>query len=356
MEPRITTVIPTYRRPKLLPRAIMSVLRQTFPHFEVHVYDNASGDETRQVVERLAATDPRVKYHCHERNIGLVPNFAYGMERVATRFFNLLSDDDLVFPRFFELGLSALDRHADAILFAGTTIWATPDGEIRDIPLGRWRDGIYQPPEGLFEIIRRGHPDFTGTLFRRDVMSRIGTLDPAVGNPCDVDYFCRCAAQQPIAVSTTPCGMLSQHPSSATVQEPYAPSAYWPAYEKIADNIASLGVLSEQERLRARALILRDAHKNIFLRGFKASTHGYREEATQAATILRESFSDRRGALLVRVGSLFPTGFGFLFNVASRAGRLLRMRRRRDLVPSQVRSNCATALRALLAETSSHAA
>src|SRR5271168_4302039 len=98
MEPCITTIIPTYRRPRLLPRAITSVLKQTYPHFEVHVYDNASGDETRQVVESIAATDPRVKYHCHESNIGLVANFAYGMERVTTPLFNLLSDDDLVFP------------------------------------------------------------------------------------------------------------------------------------------------------------------------------------------------------------------------------------------------------------------
>lgn len=45
-EPIITAVIPTYRRPRLLRRAIKSVLAQTYPHFQVCVYDNASGDET----------------------------------------------------------------------------------------------------------------------------------------------------------------------------------------------------------------------------------------------------------------------------------------------------------------------
>ena len=40
--PLITTVIPTYRRPHMLQRAIRSVLDQTYPHFKICVYDNAS--------------------------------------------------------------------------------------------------------------------------------------------------------------------------------------------------------------------------------------------------------------------------------------------------------------------------
>ncbi len=71
-KPLITTIIPTYRRPKLLRRAIKSVLNQTYPHFQVCVYDNASGDETALVVDEIAKADPRVKYYCHSENIGSV--------------------------------------------------------------------------------------------------------------------------------------------------------------------------------------------------------------------------------------------------------------------------------------------
>ncbi|RKX41747.1 MAG: glycosyltransferase family 2 protein, partial [Thermotogae bacterium] len=66
-KPLITTIIPTYRRPKLLQRAIKSVLNQTYPHFQVCVYDNASGDETAEVVAEFAKKDPRVKYYCHPK-------------------------------------------------------------------------------------------------------------------------------------------------------------------------------------------------------------------------------------------------------------------------------------------------
>ena len=352
MESVITTIIPTYRRPKLLRIAILSVLQQTYRNFEIHIYDNASGDETREVVETLAAADPRVRYHCHPENIGLVENFAYGMARVRTPFFNLLSDDDVVFPNFFELALSALEKNSEAIFFAGATIWATRDGDIWDIPLGRWRDGVYPPPEGLFEIIKSGHPDFTGTLFRSEAMSRIGTLDPAVGNPCDVDFVCRCAAVSPVIASTKPCGVLFQHPASASAQSPYAPLAYWPSYAKIAEKILRLPSLPEEQRRRGYTLMMKLTHRNVFLRGCKASANNDTEQAMRAATILRSSFSDFWGALVVRaLSTCSALGVRSLLALLSRVARLLRMRSRRELIPSHIFSSCAAALRTLLDET-----
>ena len=77
----------------------------------------------------------------------------------------------------------------------------------------------------------------------------------AAGNPCDVDFFCRCAAQYSIVISTTPCGVLIQHSEGASAQEPYAPAAYWPAFGRIADNIARIGALSNEQR-RQLALLL----------------------------------------------------------------------------------------------------
>ena len=104
--PIITTVIPTYRRPELLHRAIRSVLAQSYPHPRVCVYDNASGDETAATVAALAREDERISYHCHPTNIGPTANFAYGIERIDTPFFSLLPDDDYYLPEFFAIAMA----------------------------------------------------------------------------------------------------------------------------------------------------------------------------------------------------------------------------------------------------------
>ena len=51
--PRVSVVIPTYNRAKFVPRAIDSVLRQTFEDFELIVVDDGSTDNTADIVRRV---------------------------------------------------------------------------------------------------------------------------------------------------------------------------------------------------------------------------------------------------------------------------------------------------------------
>ena len=64
--PRVSVIIPTHRRPVLLKAAVQSVLDQTFQDFEIVVVDDASGDNTKEVVEAFA--DPRIRYLAHDSN------------------------------------------------------------------------------------------------------------------------------------------------------------------------------------------------------------------------------------------------------------------------------------------------
>ena len=153
----------------------------------------------------------------------------------------------------------------------------------------------------------------------------------AAGNPRDVDFFCRCAAQYPIVISTTPCGVLIQHSEGASAQEPYAPAAHWPAFGRIADNIARIGALSNEQRGEACALIMKTARSNVFLQGCKAAQPMHMEQAQQTPTILHESFSDPLRAALVRsLSVLSPAVPRFFLNGTSQGGRMLRLKRSRN--------------------------
>lgn len=169
--PLITCVIPTYRRPRMLARAIQSVLNQTFSRLRVLVTDNASGDGTSEVVGRIQAKDLRVIYHCQPRNIGMNANFAYGMSRVDTPFFSLLSDDDVLLPEFYETAYSEFQKFPQAILVATQVPCVTEEGRLDSEPLSLWdRTGLFNPPEGAYRVASIAHPTITGILFRRDLL------------------------------------------------------------------------------------------------------------------------------------------------------------------------------------------
>jgi len=210
----ITTIIPTYRRPRLLGRAIRSVLAQTYPYFQVFVFDNASGDDTSEVVAEYVASDSRVKYFCRPENIGPFKNFAEALEHVETPFFSFLSDDDVLLPDMYQVALAGIREFPEAMISAAVTIFVDEQGRVLDAPTSSWRPGLYTPPEGMLAMLQDGHLHWTGMLFRREVLEKVGNLDEEVGNPFDLDFELRIAAHFPIVVSLKPVGILVVHSAS----------------------------------------------------------------------------------------------------------------------------------------------
>jgi len=62
--PFFSVCIPTYNRANFLPQAIESVLAQDFTDFELIICDNASTDNTQEVVEKYQ--DKRIRYCRYE--------------------------------------------------------------------------------------------------------------------------------------------------------------------------------------------------------------------------------------------------------------------------------------------------
>jgi glycosyl transferase family 2 len=298
-KPLITTVIPTYRRPRLLRRAIMSVLAQSYPHFQVCVYDNASGDDTEDVVRELAAFDTRVKYFRHPQNIGAMPNFTFGMSRVETPFFSLLSDDDVLLPGFFEKAVEALDRYPDAIFSALATIQTDETGRVTLVPLANWDDGVYRPPNGLLTMLEKGHPEWTAILFRRDVLEKVGTLDLEAGAPADLDYELRIAARWPIVISTEPGAIFVTH--SGSVSATARLENVWPAWQKIDANVQREESIPHESRLRAHEQIMRNFQQRyLALGGLSYVINKDWEQAEHACRILRDGYNRRVQAMALR--------------------------------------------------------
>ena len=66
--PTVSVVIPTYNRAPLIGRSIKSVLNQTYQDFEIIIVDDASTDNTKEVVSNF--NDERIRYIQHEENKG----------------------------------------------------------------------------------------------------------------------------------------------------------------------------------------------------------------------------------------------------------------------------------------------
>jgi glycosyltransferase involved in cell wall biosynthesis len=284
LKPIITTIIPTYRRPKLLKRAINSVLKQTYPHFVVCIYDNASGDDTASVVAEIAKADPRVKYYCHAENIGAFKNFQYGLEHVETPFFNFLSDDDVILPDFYETALAGFEGFPEAVFSATDVIYVGIQHSILGTALEIWTPGFYRPPDGLIAVLEQGYFHWIGTLFRKTVTDNIGFFDLDIW--CfDLDFTQRIAAHYPFVVSKRPCAVYNQTPY---LRLPF--DMLWPGWLKMIRNLTEDKSLTMDVRAYAERVLLRNFDKRLFATGLGYLCRGDIADAKKAAALIRDQF------------------------------------------------------------------
>ena len=325
--PLVTTIIPTYRRPVLLRRAIQSALAQGFQPLRVSVYDNASGDATAEVVQALAREDGRLEYHAHSENLGPIANINFALRRVATPYFSILSDDDLLLPGFYEDALGVLRRHPDAAFAAGQVVEMTEDGDVLKVtpPLAAAEE-YRRPPESLFSILGGNHPTLTGVLFQAWVIEKFGHLDPEVALG-DLDLYVRIAARHPFVAFARPVGLFVSHPGSFTRQLDVR--RLFDEHTRIVERLEADTTLSSVLRASAGAAMRRYLSGAVFRMGLRAVADGAADSVAEALGIL-ERARDRRAVV---VGWVNRLGRGprprRLLQAAYRCARALGSRRGR---------------------------
>ncbi len=108
MSAPITVIIPTYNRSGYLQVALDSVLTQTFSDFQILISDNASTDDTAEVIARY--NDARIRVIHRPENVGWLRNFNLSLADVDTEFVTILCDDDVMRPDALELGINAFRK------------------------------------------------------------------------------------------------------------------------------------------------------------------------------------------------------------------------------------------------------
>ena len=95
VQPTVTVLMAAYNAKEYIDTAIHSVLSQAYRDFELLVVNDASTDETSEILEVYAKRDARVRIINNEKNLGLASSLNIGLEHAKGRYIARMDADDI---------------------------------------------------------------------------------------------------------------------------------------------------------------------------------------------------------------------------------------------------------------------
>jgi len=119
-QPKVTVMIPTYNQAEFIRQAITSALTQTYPNLEVLVGDDASTDQTSEIIKKIE--NPKFRYIRNPANLGRTENYKNLLYNHATGDFviNLDGDDYYTDSNFISEAISLINEDPDTVIVAAT--------------------------------------------------------------------------------------------------------------------------------------------------------------------------------------------------------------------------------------------
>jgi glycosyltransferase involved in cell wall biosynthesis len=200
--PTVTVIIPNFNNAAVIRRAIDSVLVQTFTNFELLVADDASTDDSVEVIR--AYDDPRLRLLVNEDNVGLAGVWNRAVRAAQGEWVALLDSDDSWETDKLARQMAYLAMHPTLSGCTCAYRHVCLDGTQIVIPTER----DARTRQVLFHnILHIG----TTLVVRREVFEEIGWFDESLRRGQDTDLLLRLLEKERLAVVPEVLASVYQH-------------------------------------------------------------------------------------------------------------------------------------------------
>jgi len=200
---RVSVIVPNRNHAHFLPICLEGIARQQRPPDEVVFVDDASTDESLDVVQTVAASFPCLKVLRQPEQRGVNETINRGLRESSGDLVVVTAADDRLLPAFLTRAAALMERYATAGICSGRS-YVTDEvgiriGELPLPPLGMVGD-FHLSPERARSVAHRygGWMTTNVTMFRRVPLLRAGGFDDRLGSYADafaaLELACRYGA------------------------------------------------------------------------------------------------------------------------------------------------------------------
>ncbi len=171
----VSVIIPTYNRCDYISASIDSVLKQTCENLELIVVDDASEDDTAQVVASIR--DERIKYYRLNKNSGAAAARNFGVDKAKYDLIAFNDSDDRWRPEKLEKQIHRFNEIPEAVLVY-SAYECKKDGLNRRVPPEEYPCTMLEGD--IYRYLLKNNTVGAPTiLIRRDVFEKAGGFDSA---------------------------------------------------------------------------------------------------------------------------------------------------------------------------------
>ena len=213
--PQISVCLLAYNSAGHIKTALESVLAQTYTDWEMLISDDASKDNTAEVV-RPYLSDPRIRYVHHEKNLGQPGNWAYAFENTRAPIIATLHADDAWKPETLALFHEAFSNSEVDLAWGSWTRCTAAMEPMAHQPVPD-DERSWSGPDILRHVFSSNCVLPSSSAFRRDVLRTAGLPHLDYGMLCDREWWVRVAAVSRMARSISQSIVLYRiHDASVT--------------------------------------------------------------------------------------------------------------------------------------------
>jgi len=186
--PEFSVIMPVWNRAALVPRAVESVLRQTFNEFELIIVDDGSEDELEKAVAPFLSSS--VFYHRIE-HAGAAAARNAGLSLARGRYIAYLDSDNVWDPRFLEVMRESLSggKTSREVVYCMYRLFTKRR-------TGEWSLHAIRGEEFNFgTLLKRNYIDINTLVHSRQAAQETGAMDERLSRLSDWDYTVRLASR-----------------------------------------------------------------------------------------------------------------------------------------------------------------
>lgn len=113
--PLVSVLICSYNGEEFVEATIRSVISQTYGNLEILVRDNASSDNTVEILKRLGDEDARIKVYTGRENMGAYGGLNYLLERARGKYVAVNDHDDIWHRDKITKQIEFLEKHGEYV-------------------------------------------------------------------------------------------------------------------------------------------------------------------------------------------------------------------------------------------------